>query len=76
MAGGKYQHTIAAVFGEGPVYQCGQPDCGKLYANPQNLNHHYGIEHVGSIGKNFIRPRREFFQSVEFERREEMINQE
>jgi hypothetical protein len=76
MLQGKPQATIAEAFGEGRVYQCGHPNCGKSYGNTRNLSHHHGMEHTGPLASNSNRPRREFFQSIEFERRKERMNQE
>jgi hypothetical protein len=53
--------TIADAFGEGPVIECGGPDCGKLFANLRNLNQQCGHEHVRPIGSNSIRSSQQLY---------------
>jgi hypothetical protein len=68
--------TIADTLGEGPVFECGEPNCGRMFAKLRNLNQHCGAEHGRAIGSNSVRPSREFFQSIEYGRRAEVRNQD
>jgi hypothetical protein len=56
--------TIRDAFGEGPMFQCNHPDCGKLFATEINLNRYYSHDHAGEKRNRSVVPYLRLFQTL------------
>jgi hypothetical protein len=67
------QITIRDAMGEGPVFHCDAPECGKMFASKPKLTHNYAEEQAEKrMGKAHF-PHRQLFETVIFGRRQEVM---